>query len=192
VLAVIRRLTREGMTMMIVTHELDFASEVSNRIFYMDEGGIYESGTPDQIMRAPERPKTRVFINRLRSFCYRIGGPAVDTFAMNAEIESFCEKHYFSRRMTQHTLLAVEESLALYFAQAESSVVSLMLTYGENDGTLQIRFDDQRQPCHFLDESAAGDGLSLTLLKGIVHDIAWERTEGGNRVSMVLNETRPS
>jgi len=147
VLAVIRRLTREGMTMMIVTHELDFASEVSNRIFYMDEGGIYESGTPDQIMRAPERPKTRVFINRLRSFCYRIGGPAVDTFAMNAEIESFCEKHYFSRRMTQHTLLAVEESLALYFAQAESSVVWTCRPPSRMSSDSRMRSSSRRTAC---------------------------------------------
>src|SRR6185436_11290119 len=42
VLAVIRRLAKDGMTMAIVTHEMDFARDVSNRVFYMDEGTIYE------------------------------------------------------------------------------------------------------------------------------------------------------
>ena len=55
VLAVIRNLARQGMTMMIVTHEMKFAREVSNRVFYMDEGIIYEEGTPEQIFEHPEK-----------------------------------------------------------------------------------------------------------------------------------------
>ena len=49
VLSVIRGLAGQGMTMMIVTHEMKFARDVSTRIFYMDQGGIYEDGTPEQI-----------------------------------------------------------------------------------------------------------------------------------------------
>ena len=189
VLAVIRRLTREGMTMLIVTHELNFARDVSNRIFYMDERGIYESGPPDEIMRAPQKEKTRVFINRLRSFSYRIDSPDFDVFAMNADIETFCEKHFLSRRMADHALLAVEEALSLYFTHPGRSEVTLMLSYSEKDGTLQIRFDDHRPPCHFLEEAEAEDDLALTLLKGIVHDIDWKPTAEGNQITMTLNET---
>ncbi len=59
VLQVIRNLAGEGMTMMIVTHEMKFARDVSNRVFYMDEGGIYEDGTPEQILtlRSAKRPE---------------------------------------------------------------------------------------------------------------------------------------
>jgi polar amino acid transport system ATP-binding protein len=67
VLAVIRRLAREGMTMVIVTHEMDFARNLSSRVFYMDEGLIYEEGTPEQIFDHPCKEKTRAFINRIRS-----------------------------------------------------------------------------------------------------------------------------
>ena len=49
VLAVIKKLAADGLTMMIVTHEMKFAKNVSNRVFYMDEKGIYEDGTPEQI-----------------------------------------------------------------------------------------------------------------------------------------------
>ena len=66
VLQVIRRLAQDGMTMMIVTHEMKFARDVSNRVFYMDEGGIYEDGTPDQIFNHPQKEKTRIFIKRLK------------------------------------------------------------------------------------------------------------------------------
>lgn len=49
VLSIIRSLAGKGMTMMIVTHEMKFARDVSTRVFYMDEGGIYEEGTPEEI-----------------------------------------------------------------------------------------------------------------------------------------------
>ena len=66
VLAVIRTLAKEGMTMMIVTHEMKFAQEVSNRVFYMDDGGIYEDGTPEQIFEHPEKELTRRFIEKFK------------------------------------------------------------------------------------------------------------------------------
>jgi len=53
--AVIRDLARRGLTMMIVTHEMSFAREIANRVFYMDEGGIYEDGTPEQIFDHPQK-----------------------------------------------------------------------------------------------------------------------------------------
>ena len=51
---------------MIVTHEMNFARAISNRIFYMDEGGIYEDGTPEQIFEHPQRENTRRFIEKLK------------------------------------------------------------------------------------------------------------------------------
>ena len=53
--AVIRELSRSGKTMMIVTHEMEFARSICNRVFYMDEGGIYEEGPPEQVFQNPVR-----------------------------------------------------------------------------------------------------------------------------------------
>ena len=66
VLEVIRELAQKGMTMLIVTHEMNFAKDVSNRIFYMDQGEIYEDGTPEQIFEHPQRELTRHFIMRTK------------------------------------------------------------------------------------------------------------------------------
>ena len=92
VLAVMRRLAKEGLTMLVVTHEMDFARDISSRVFYMDEGVIYEQGTPAQIFDQPQREKTRAFIHRIRSVCLRIDSPDFDLYAINAELEQFCEK----------------------------------------------------------------------------------------------------
>ena len=65
VLEVMKQLAREGTTMLVVTHEMGFASEVANRVVYMDEGQIIEEGPPDQIFSTPHDPRTRQFLDRL-------------------------------------------------------------------------------------------------------------------------------
>ena len=64
VLDVIQKLAKSGMTMIIVTHEMAFARDVSDRIVFMHDGIIWEEGTPDQIINHPERPETRDFLSR--------------------------------------------------------------------------------------------------------------------------------
>ncbi|HOJ09705.1 MAG TPA: amino acid ABC transporter ATP-binding protein [Clostridiales bacterium] len=65
VLEVIKALANEGMTMVIVTHEMGFAREVSDRVLFMDEGIIYEEGTPAQIFSNPQRSRTREFLSKV-------------------------------------------------------------------------------------------------------------------------------
>ncbi|KWX87625.1 amino acid ABC transporter ATPase [Paenibacillus riograndensis] len=64
VLRVIRQLAEENMTMIIVTHEMSFARDVADRVFFMDNGEIAESGTPEQIFGSPRLERTRTFLNR--------------------------------------------------------------------------------------------------------------------------------
>ena len=65
VLAVIRELAAEGMTMLIATHEMGFARDVANRVCFLDAGRILEEGTPAEIFGAPREPRTRVFLQRI-------------------------------------------------------------------------------------------------------------------------------
>ena len=64
VLEVMRRLAAEGMTMVVVTHEMAFARNVSDEVVFMDKGVIAEKGAPDRIFSAPEHPRTREFLSR--------------------------------------------------------------------------------------------------------------------------------
>jgi len=65
VLEVIRGLAKSGMTMLIVTHEMGFARDVSTRVFYMDQGGVYEEGPSREIFTCPKRPRTVEFIGQV-------------------------------------------------------------------------------------------------------------------------------
>jgi len=65
VLAVIRELAREGMTMLIATHEMGFARDIADRVCFLDAGRILEEGAPERIFTAPENPRTRQFLGRI-------------------------------------------------------------------------------------------------------------------------------
>ncbi|MFD1907216.1 amino acid ABC transporter ATP-binding protein [Paenibacillus rhizoplanae] len=65
VLKVIKQLAREGMTMVIVTHEMKFAADVADRIILMDNGVILEQGTPQQVLEQTKNPRALQFLNRL-------------------------------------------------------------------------------------------------------------------------------
>ncbi len=65
VLSVVGKLASEGMTMVIVTHELGFAYEIANRVLFLDEGVIYEQGSPEEIFNHPKRPRTASFLSKV-------------------------------------------------------------------------------------------------------------------------------
>ena len=65
VLDVMKNLARQGMTMVVVTHEMGFAREVGDRVLFMDEGVIAEEGTPAQIFSAPKEKRTQDFLSKL-------------------------------------------------------------------------------------------------------------------------------
>ena len=65
VLSVMREVAKSRMTMVVVTHEMDFAREVATRVIYMDDGQIIEEGTPEQIFTKPQHPRTNEFLRRI-------------------------------------------------------------------------------------------------------------------------------
>ena len=66
VLTVMQQLANEGMTMLVVTHEMAFARDVSNRVVYMNEGVICEQGTPEEVFGNPQKQETKDFLARFR------------------------------------------------------------------------------------------------------------------------------
>lgn len=65
VLSVMRSMAEEGMTMVVVTHEMGFAREVSSRVLFMDDGNILESGPPSEIFDNPKEPRTKEFLSKV-------------------------------------------------------------------------------------------------------------------------------
>lgn len=65
VLDVMKELAKSGMTMVVVTHEMGFAREAADRVLYMDEGIIYEQGTPAEVFLNPKKPRTKEFLSKV-------------------------------------------------------------------------------------------------------------------------------
>ncbi len=127
VLSVIRRLVKSGMTMMIVTHEMRFAHDVSSEVVYLDEGVIYEMGTPEQIFDHPTRPKTNQFVHKIRTMEYNLTGSEIDMFALAAQVDEFCA-HYF---------LSMQQTKALQ-ALADDLIHDNILTHPSYGGQLHV------------------------------------------------------
>ena len=90
---VIKQLADQGYTMMLVSHDMNLAKKISNRVFYLDEGGIYEDGSPEQIFMNPQKEKTKVFIKRLRDFNCTIDSDSFDFPSLYTELDKFAYKN---------------------------------------------------------------------------------------------------
>lgn len=182
VLSVIRRLAGQGMTMMIVTHEMKFARDVSTRIFYMDQGEIYEDGTPEQIFEHPKRERTRIFIRQLKVLHVEKISRDFDFPAFMTRLEEFGRKQQFSQRQIYAMQLVVEEVLMQKLlpaaGEAKERELSLDVEYSERENLAQIRFSYNGPSFHpFGDE----EDLSGRIIKGMSKEMEHKFVDGMNQ-----------
>jgi polar amino acid transport system ATP-binding protein len=181
VLSVIRRLAREGMTMVIVTHEMEFARNISTRVFYMDEGIIYEEGAPQQIFDNPQREKTKTFINRIRSMSYHITTPHYDLYALQAEMEAFCDKHSLSKKITGIVQHIAEELLCL---QHDFSDLTIGLSFSEKDGTVEMICENSGAKFNPFEQVTDENEIGIMLIRGRCESVDY-KFEGGKNTLLL-------
>lgn len=185
--AVIRDLSRTGKTMMIVTHEMNFAKSISNRVFYMDEGGIYEDGTPEQIFGNPLKEKTRRFIRKLKVLDLYIQNKKYDFLGIQGEIVSYCVKNQIPKRMVEHINLIFEEAVhQMLVPELNQPDIHVSIEYSEEKEQVifVIRYGGKR-----LDITNTDDNLSMMIIKRMADQITYEwnpEKVRGNRISMIV------
>lgn len=140
VLSVIKSLAKQGLTMIIVTHEMKFAKDVSNRVFYMDEGGIYEDGSPEQIFEHPQKEKTRQFVKRLSVFEEIIDSKEYDFLGLFTKIEKFGRAHNMNQSTILNAQLALDEFIqGSLYSQISKYGIRITLEYSEEREHGQLR-----------------------------------------------------
>ncbi len=182
--AVISELAKMGKTMMIVTHEMNFARSIANRVFYMDEGGIYEEGTPEEIFDHPVKEKTRRFIHKLKVLELEIREKSFDFIGVQTEIESYCRKNLVPYRMMNHIQLAFEEMI-------QQILVPKMT---EPDICCTIEYSDEQQKALLtvdyggeqFDPTKDEDELPMSVLRSAVSDISYEWISEADRKNCVI------
>lgn len=187
VLAVIRDLAREGMTMMIVTHEMRFARTVSNCVFYMDEGGIYEQGTPEQVFEHPAREKTRQFIKRLKTLLLSIDTTAPDYLGTITQLERFGSDAALSPKALRNVTLALEELVFQCIVPAVRErdgkpTIDVLVEHAESDDALTMRVTWDGVPFNPLTQ---GDELSISIVDQVTRHADY-RYEGSNEITCTL------
>ena len=154
------------MTMVIVTHEMRFARDVSTRIFYMDQGIVYEEGTPEQIFENPVKERTKIFINRIHDYNYAITSPLYDLYELQGGLVQFCSKYFLPYDTQNKVQLLVEEVLQL--VPLDKGEIDLAVRYSEKDNTISLEL---LMPSGirsiFNDESLRPDDLIMSIIDGL-------------------------
>ena len=177
VLSVIRQLADEGMTMLIVTHEMKFAHDVSTRIFFMYDGFIHEDGTPQQIFEAPVHSATKAFIQRIRKEVFEIDGPDYDFLGMQSAMNAFCYKYGIpgkqeaAQRLTDKMLGDV---MAAY------RPITVRITHSEQSGVTSLDFMVEKMEATPLSEE------QRNALSGECLQVVEEPTDRGFRVKLII------
>ena len=184
--AVIRELAKTGKTMIIVTHEMNFARSISNRVFYMDEGGIYEDGTPDEIFEHPVREKTRRFVQKLKVLSLSITSRNYDFFNMATQIELYCNKNQIPPVLANRILLVFEELTQLLVSQIREPQIIAECEYSETDENAQWTFSYSGPQINVM---GSDDELGTMVLKGMCESIDYKYnkiTELPNQLSLKI------
>jgi ABC-type methionine transport system ATPase subunit len=176
VLSVIRQLAKSGLTMLIVTHEMRFARDVSTRIFFMNEGVIYEDGTPEQIFEHPVHSATKAFVNRIQKIVFEIDSDDFDYLQIHTGINQFCLKYNLS--VGEHAYALIKEMLFTHLRTIRP--LTLRMTHTELTGVTALDFMVEH-----LDHSPLTD-VARESLRQQVNELIEEPTTRGFRVKLIL------
>ena len=192
VLAVIRMLAKRDLTMLIVTHEMNFAREVATRILFFADGEIYEQGTPKEIFDAPKRPKTIAFIHKQKYFSYEISERAFDLMELQGGIQTFAEKYGLAARKTNRLQLCCEELIYDMLSNAcegDNAKISLDVTYAEVDNSVAIKFSCAGKNYNPLDKNfdePDEEHLGATILNNLAKNYSHQYDSGLNKITFRL------
>ena len=177
VLSVIRQLAKEGMTMLIVTHEMKFAHDVSTRIFFMYDGYIHEDGSPRQIFESPVHSATKAFIQRIRKKVFEIDGPDFDFLGMHSAVSAFCHKYGIPEKEEKAQQLIDK---MLDGAMAPYRPITVRITHSEQSAVTALDFMVEKMTATPLNDAHRSE------LSGQCRQVIEEETKRGFRVKLII------
>jgi polar amino acid transport system ATP-binding protein len=198
VLSTIRALAKQGMTMLIVTHEMGLARELSDQVLYMDEMGIYESGSPAAIFEKPTREKTIAFISKHKNFSAHINSRIFDMINFNARAEIFCHKYNIGSKRIYNIQLAAEELISVLiehcYEKSAAPDIDINITYSETNGDMQMEISARGQPYNPFESAPVIEGdtdideanLGFVIIKRMTHNVQYQYLEGKSIITITL------
>lgn len=189
VLAVIRKLAKSGMTCVIVTHEMNFAYNIANTILYIDDKGIYERGTPEQIFNNPQREKTKEFINKLKVLEYEATINDFDIYDFINKLTEYCQKYDLTKRERDKINLVIEELVVCIADNARhEDQIALSVKYNDNTGEKEV-YIRYSAPSGNILEHETFDEISRLLIEGFTNEISFSQDDNVNILKLVMKST---
>lgn len=190
VLAMIRMLTKHNMTMLIVTHEMNFAREVADRVLFFADKGIYEQGTPSEIFDNPKGEKTIAFIRKLKYFGYEVTDRNFDLLEMQGGIRNFAEKYGLGARLAYRLELCsdelIHEMIAGCYGNNDPVKITLEISYSEADGSTVINLTSGGKKFNPFKVDDDDVHLGVSMLKNTAKKIVHNFEDGLNRIEIKL------
>lgn len=185
VLAVIRNLAQHGTTMLVVTHEMKFAKNVSTRVFYMDEGVIYEEGSPAQLFENPQKARTRQFIQHLKSLSFTLREGDSDFSSQIEEMDNFFRKHLVPVNLQRGMLTVLEELCIERISCHRKNYNEIALAFEYAKANEEISFTVSFGGDAW-DPLSNAESVPVLLLRHVASDLKVSADDNGNRVEGFL------
>ncbi len=188
VVAVIQRLAKEGMTMVIVTHNMRLARSVATRVIYMDHGTICEEGMPEQIFDHPQKEETQRFVKGLSGLHMSFLRDDLDYLGLLSKIHELAIRKLFSPKFVYRIEASIEEIyLQTVLPTLEDNIlVHFDLEYSEKTESCEIRFRWSSKPQNPLENM---DDLSRRLTEYAARNVEYHYAEDdGNEIQIVVDE----
>ena len=191
VLAMIRMLAKSNMTMLIVTHEMNFARDVADRVLFFADGGIYEEGTPEEIFDTPQKKKTIAFIRKLKYFSYEITSRDFDLMEMQGGVRSFAERYGISSKLAYRLELCCEElvyeMISGCYGSDEAVNIEIEISYAEDDSSIIITVTSggrKFNPFDISEDTDTETHLGVMILRKVAGKINYDFSDGLNHIEI--------
>ena len=163
---VMGRLAKQGYTMLVITHEMRFVRGVSSRVLYMDQGEIYEDGTPERVFDHPKRERTRAFVRHLKVYSTVATSENSDFVQVLGEVEEFGRSFDLSSSAIHRAQLVFDEMgvQTILPELASGQTLEFAMEVDQKLGTLGLSFVWQGAD---FDPLALADELSLKIFRGV-------------------------
>ena len=162
--AVIKNLARSGITMILVTSEMSLAREISNRVIFMDQGIVYEEGTPEEIFEHPKRLRTQRFIRNTKCLELQIQSRNFDFIGSVNSIESFCQRYDIQSAYTTRCISTFEELCKEILMEILPDPVRIraLFEYSAKTGEIQLSVFFS---CESFDLDSVENQVALSILR---------------------------
>lgn len=177
VMDILRRLKKEK-TLVMVTNKLEAVKELADRVVFMDDGAVCEEGTVEEVVGAPQKEATKLFMSHMKDLHFSITSAEFDRPELNARIEHYCNRFGLGTRAFHFTQLAVEESLNILPLE---NGVKLILSKSEHEVRISLDLIVDDCGISYIDGASDDIELSLSLIRGLC-DVLEESVDDGKRI----------